>query len=78
MNEITTMALKRANIETHACRRDASEYHVSAALSASRTMDVEIDVVRQEMRFLHDASLLQEDGSRQQEYYPEKTLLWRD
>jgi hypothetical protein len=41
-------------------------------------MDVEIDVVRQEMRFLHDASLLQEDGSRQQEYYPEKTLLWRD
>jgi len=78
VNEITTMALKRANIETHSCRRDASEYHVSAALSASRTMDVEIDVVRQEIRFLHDASLLQEGGSRQQEYCPEATLLWRD
>jgi hypothetical protein len=40
-------------------------------------MDVEIDLVRQEIRFLHDASL-QEDGSRQQEYYREATLLWRE
>jgi hypothetical protein len=38
-------------------------------------MDVEIDLVRQEIRFLHDASLLQEDGSRQQEYYREATYL---
>jgi hypothetical protein len=66
MNEITTMALKRANIETYSFRRDANEYHVSTALSASRAMDVEIDFVRQEIRFLHDASLLQEGGSGQQ------------
>jgi hypothetical protein len=62
------MALKRADIKTYSCRRNAGEYHVSAALSASRAMDVEIDLVRQEIRFLHDASLLQEGGSRQQEY----------
>jgi hypothetical protein len=49
------MALKRTNIETHACGRDASEYHVSAALSASRAVDVEIDLVRQEIRFFHEA-----------------------
>jgi hypothetical protein len=72
------MALKRTNIETHACGRDASEYHVSAALSASRAMDVEIDLVRQEIRFLHEASLLQEGGGGQQEYCPEATLLWRE
>jgi len=78
VNEVTTMALKRTNIETHACGRETSEYHVSAALSASTAMDVEIDLVRQEIRFLHDASLLQEGGSGQQEYCPEATLLWRD
>jgi hypothetical protein len=52
--EIALRALKRADIETHTCRHDASEHHVSAALWASRAMDVEVDVVRQEIGLLHD------------------------
>jgi hypothetical protein len=63
VKEITLRALKRADIETHTCRHDASEYHVSAALWASRAMDVEIDVVRQEIGFLHDAFPHREGGS---------------
>jgi hypothetical protein len=55
VKEITLRALKRAEIETHACRHDASEHHVSAALWASWAMEVEVDVVRQEIGFLHDA-----------------------
>jgi hypothetical protein len=43
-------------------------------------MDVEIDVVRQEIGFLHDASLFEKAGvsRRQQNYCPEATLPWRD
>ena len=58
------MALKRADIETHACKHDANEHHVSAALWASGAMDVEVDVVRQEIGFLHDASLIAEVGAQ--------------
>jgi hypothetical protein len=57
VKEITLRALKRADIETHTCGHDASEHHVSAALWASRAMDVEVDVVRQEIGFLHDTFL---------------------
>ena len=66
MKEITLRALKRADIETHTCRHDASEHHVSAALWASRAMDVEVDVVRQEIGFLHDGFPLREGGSSSQ------------
>ena len=72
VKEITLRALKRADIETHSCRRDASEYHVSAALWASWTMDVEIDFVRQEIGFLHDASLFAKVGD-----VANKTVAWR-
>ena len=37
---------------------------MSAALSASRAMDVEIDLVRQEIRFFHNASLKREAGAQ--------------
>jgi hypothetical protein len=67
VNVVALRALKRADIETHTCRRDASEHHVSAALWASRTMEVKVDIVRQEIGFLHDAFLVEE-----------ATLLWRD
>jgi hypothetical protein len=67
VKEITPGALKRADIETHTCRHDAGEYHVSAALWASRAMDVEIDVVRQEIGFLHNDFPLREGGSRRQQ-----------
>jgi hypothetical protein len=82
--EIARGALKRADIETHSCRRDASEYHVSTALWASRAMEVEIDLVRQEIGFLHDASLFEKAGVvakkniGQQKYCPEANLPWRD
>jgi hypothetical protein len=72
VKEITLRALKRADIETHSCRRDASEYHVSAALWASWTMDVEIDFVRQEIGFLHDASLFAKVG-----VVANKNVAWR-
>jgi hypothetical protein len=55
-------ALKRADIETHTCRHDPNEHHVIAALWASRAMDVKVDVVRQEIGFLHDDSLLEKAG----------------
>jgi hypothetical protein len=55
---VALRALKRADIETHTCRHDPSEHHVSAAFCAGRAMDVKVDDVRQEIGFLHDASLL--------------------
>jgi hypothetical protein len=64
VNVVALRALKRADIETHTCRRDASEHHVSAALWASRTMEVKVDIVRQEIGFLHDASLIEEAGAQ--------------
>ena len=67
MNVVALGALKRADIETHTCRHDPSEHHVSAAFWAGRAMDVKVDDVRQEIGFLHDASLIEE-----------ATLLWRD
>jgi hypothetical protein len=45
--------------KTHTRRHDASEHHVSVALWASRAMDLEVDVVWQEIGFLHDASLFE-------------------
>ena len=47
VNVVALRALKRADIETQTRRRDASERHVSAALWASRTMEVKVDIVRQ-------------------------------
>jgi hypothetical protein len=80
VKEITLRALKRADIGTPTCRHDASEYHVSAAFWASRAMDVEIDVVRQEIRFLHDASLFDKAGvvANKNIARRQPTLPWRD
>jgi hypothetical protein len=79
VKEITPRALKRADIETHTCRHDASEYHVSAAFWASRAMDMEIDVVRQEIGFLHiDFPSSRRRESSPTKYFPEATLTWRD
>jgi hypothetical protein len=51
-------ALKRAEVETQTCGHDAREHHMSMAIWASWTLDVEVDLVGQErMRFWHDASL---------------------
>jgi len=73
VNEFALRALKGADIETHTCRHDPSEHHVSVALWTSRAMDVKVDVVRQEIGLFHDASLIEEV-----KYRPEATLLWRD
>ena len=57
MNVGALRAFERAEVETHASRRDAREHHESITLWASWTMDVSAYVVRQEIGFLHDASL---------------------
>jgi hypothetical protein len=56
-NVIAVGALERAEVETYACWHDVSEHHVSMAFWTSWTMDLSAYVVRQEIRFLHDASL---------------------
>jgi hypothetical protein len=50
-------AFERAEVETHASRRDAREHHEGLALWASWAMDAGVYVVGQEIRFLHVASL---------------------
>ena len=57
MNVVALRALKGAEVEPHACRHDASEHHMSIALSADRAMDVNVDVFGQGMGFWHDGSL---------------------
>jgi hypothetical protein len=63
MNVVARWALKDAEIEPHACRHDASEHHMSIALSADRAMDVNVDVFGQGMGFWHDA-FLKEAGAQ--------------
>jgi len=50
-------AFERAEVETHASRRDPREHHESLTLWASWPMDAGVYVVRQEIGFLHHASL---------------------
>jgi hypothetical protein len=45
VNVIALGALKLAEIETHARRRDAREHHVSMAPRASGALDLSVDVV---------------------------------
>jgi hypothetical protein len=56
-NLVALWALKRAEVETHAYRHDASEHHVSMAAWANGAVNVNVDVVGQGMRLWHDASL---------------------
>jgi hypothetical protein len=63
VNVIAFGALERAEIETHARRRDAREHHVSMAPGAGRALDLNVDVVGQGTGFWHDASL-KEAGAR--------------
>ena len=55
VNVVALRALKRAEVETHTCGHDASEQHASMALWASGAMDLDVDIVRQEIGFSHDA-----------------------
>jgi hypothetical protein len=57
VNVLALRAFERAEVETHACRHDAREHRESAALWTSWMMDLSVYRVRQEIRFLHDASL---------------------
>jgi hypothetical protein len=56
MNVIALRALKGAEVETNTCGRDASEHHAGMASRAGGALDANIDMVRQEIAFLHDAS----------------------
>jgi hypothetical protein len=62
VNVVALRALERAEVETHTCGHDAREHHESTALWAGWTMDLSAYFVRQEIGFLHDASL-KEGGS---------------
>jgi hypothetical protein len=55
VNVIALRALEGAEVETNAGGHDASEHHPSMALWAGRALDSNIDMVRQEIGFLHDA-----------------------
>jgi|HubBroStandDraft_6_1064221.scaffolds.fasta_scaffold759321_1 hypothetical protein len=57
VNEFAFGAFKRAEVETRACRHDASEHHVSLALWANRALDLNVDMVGQGGGLWHDASL---------------------
>ena len=57
MNVVALKALKRVEVETHACGHDASEHHVSMTLGASGAMDVSVNVFGPGTKFCHDASL---------------------
>jgi hypothetical protein len=50
-------ALKRAEVEPHACGHDASEHHVGVALWAGGAMGINVDGIGQGTGFRHDASL---------------------
>ena len=56
VNVIALRALKRAEVETRACGRDASEHHVSMADRAIGAIDLNVEMGEQGMRFRHDAS----------------------
>jgi hypothetical protein len=56
VNVVAFGALKPAEVETGACRRDASEHHVGVALWAFGAMDLNVEMGEQGMRFWHDAS----------------------
>jgi hypothetical protein len=57
VNVVAFGALKRAEVETRACGRDASKHHVGMALWAFGAVDLDVEMGKQGMRFWHDASL---------------------
>ena len=57
VNVIALSTLKGVEVEAQTCGHDASEHRVSTAPWTNWTMDDDIDVVGQEIGFLHDASL---------------------
>jgi hypothetical protein len=61
VNVIALWALECAEIETHTCRHDASEHHMGTALRAGGALKPNVDMLRQEIRFLHDASLVRRE-----------------
>jgi hypothetical protein len=60
VNMIASRALKGAEVETNPYGHDASEHHAGMASRASGAVDANIDMGRQQMGFLHDASLSRE------------------
>jgi hypothetical protein len=59
VNVIALRALKGAEVVPNSCGHNASEHHASMAHWAGGTLDSSIDMVRQKIGFLHDASLEQ-------------------
>ena len=63
MNVVALKALKRVEVETHACGHDASEHHVSMTLGASGAMDVSVNVFGPGTKFCHELPSKRRDGS---------------
>jgi hypothetical protein len=59
VNVTALRALKGAEVVPNSCGHNASEHHAGMALWAGGTLDSSIDMVRQKIGFLHDASLEQ-------------------
>jgi hypothetical protein len=57
-------AFERAEVETHTSRHDAREHRDSTAFWARWPMDAGTYVVRQEIRFLHNASFKGKAGAQ--------------
>jgi hypothetical protein len=53
MNVIAAGAFERAEVETHACRRDVSKHHVSMAFWAGTALDLNVDVAGHRTNFWH-------------------------
>ena len=62
--KVGALTFEGAEVETHASRHDAREHRESTALWASWTMDAGAHLVRQEIRFLHNASLREAGAQR--------------
>lgn len=71
VNVVANSAFKHAEVETHTCRHDASEPHVTMAFWAGRALDP--DVAGHGTCFRHDASL--EEAGAQHSQSPAVSLL---
>ena len=53
VNVVALRALKRAEVETHACRHDVRKHYVSIAFWAGTALDLNVDMAGQRTNFWH-------------------------
>ena len=72
MNVLALRALKGVEVESNSCGHDTKEHHASMAPWAGRALDLNTDIVRQKIRFLHMLPL--EQAGAQHSLSPIKCL----